>query len=162
MKKYWTASKIPSQVGRRAVITGSNSGIGFEAALALARRGVELILPARTQAKADDAAQRILQQVPNAQLHPEILDLAVQASVRAFASRVMTRLPGQSLDLLINNAGVMALPTREITEDGFERQFATNYLGPFALTALLLPSIKQTAGSRVVTVSSSASNQGRI
>jgi NAD(P)-dependent dehydrogenase (short-subunit alcohol dehydrogenase family) len=74
----------------------------------------------------------------------------------------MTRLPGQSLDLLINNAGVMALPTREITEDGFERQFATNYLGPFALTALLLPSIKQTAGSRVVTVSSSASNQGRI
>ena len=162
MKKYWTASNIPSQAGRRAVITGSNSGIGFEAALALARMGAELILPSRTQAKADDAARRILQQVPNAQLHPEILDLAVQASVHAFASRVVKRFPGQSLDLLINNAGVMALPTREITEDGFERQFATNYLGPFALTALLLPSIKQTAGSRVVTVSSSASNQGRI
>jgi NAD(P)-dependent dehydrogenase (short-subunit alcohol dehydrogenase family) len=162
MKKYWTASNIPSQVGRRAVITGSNSGIGFEAALALARTGAELILPARTQVKADDAARRILQQVPNAQLHPEILDLAVQASVHAFASRVMKRFPGQSLDLLINNAGVMALPTREITEDGFERQFATNFLGPFALTALLLPSIKQTAGSRVVTVSSSASNQGKI
>jgi NAD(P)-dependent dehydrogenase (short-subunit alcohol dehydrogenase family) len=86
----------------------------------------------------------------------------VQASVHAFADRVMERFPGQSLDLLINNAGVMALPTREVTEDGFERQFATNYLGPFALTVLLLPSIRQIAGSRVVTVSSSASNQGRI
>ena len=162
MNKHWTTSNIPSQLGRRAVITGANSGIGFEAALALARMGAELILPARTQAKADDAVRRILQQVPNAQLHPEILDLAVQASVHAFANRVIKRFPGQSLDLLINNAGVMALPTREITEDGFERQFATNYLGPFALTALLLPSIKQTAGSRVVTVSSSASNQGKI
>ena len=144
------------------MITGANSGIGFEAALALARKGAELILPARTQAKADDAAARILAQVPNAQLHPEILDLAVQASVHAFAKRVIERFPGQSLDLLINNAGVMALPTRELTADGFERQFATNYLGPFALTALLLPSIKQRPGSRVVTVSSGASNQGKI
>jgi NAD(P)-dependent dehydrogenase (short-subunit alcohol dehydrogenase family) len=162
MKRYWAASNIPSQAGRRAVITGANSGIGFEAALALARVGAELILPARTQAKADDAVRRIREQVPKAQVHPEILDLSAQASVRAFASRVVERFPGQSLDLLINNAGVMALPTREITEDGFERQFATNYLGPFALTALLLPSIKQTAGSRVVTVSSSMSNQGKI
>jgi NAD(P)-dependent dehydrogenase (short-subunit alcohol dehydrogenase family) len=162
MTTNWTTANIPSQVGRRAVITGSNSGIGFETALALARMGAELILPARTQAKADDAAARILQQVPNAQLHPEILDLAVQASVDAFANRVIERFPGQSLDLLINNAGVMALPTREVTGDGFERQFATNYLGPFALTLLLLPSIKQMAGSRVVTVSSSASKQGKI
>lgn len=162
MKTNWTTANIPSQVGRRAVITGSNSGIGFEAALALARKGAELILPARTQAKADDAAARILEQVPNAQLHPEILDLAVQGSVHAFANRVIERFPGQSLDLLINNAGVMALPTREVTGDGFERQFATNYLGPFALTGLLLPSIRQMAGSRVVTVSSSASKQGTI
>src|ERR1700677_3285367 len=162
MKTKWTTANIPSQVGRRAVMTGANSGIGFEAALALARMGAELILPARTQAKADEAAARILQQVPNAQLHPEILDLAVQASVHAFADRVMQRFPGQSLDLLINNAGVMALPTREVTGEGFERQFATNYLGPFALTMLLLPSIKPVAGSRVVTVSSSASNQGKI
>ncbi len=162
MKTNWTTANIPSQVGRRAVITGSNSGIGFETALALARMGAELILPARTQAKADDAAARILEQVPNAQVHPEILDLAVQASIHAFANRVIERFPGQSLDLLINNAGVMALPTREVTGDGFERQFATNYLGPFALTVLLLPSIKQIAGSRVVTVSSSASNQGKI
>ena len=162
MKTNWTTANIPSQVGRRAVITGSNSGIGFETALALALRGAEVILPARTQAKADDAAARILEQVPSAQLHPEILDLAVQASVHAFANRMIERFPGQSLDLLINNAGVMALPTREVTGDGFERQFATNYLGPFALTGLLLPSMKQSAGSRVVTVSSGASNQGKI
>ena len=162
MKTNWTTANIPSQVGRRALITGSNSGIGFETALALARVGAEVILPARTQAKADDAAARILEQVPSAQLYPEILDLAVQASVHAFANRMIERFPGQSLDLLINNAGVMALPTREVTEDGFERQFATNYLGPFALTGLLLPSMKQRAGSRVVTVSSAASNQGKI
>jgi len=162
MKTNWTTAKIPSQLGRRAVITGANSGIGFEAALALAHKGAELILPARTHGKANDAAARILEQVPNARLHPEILDLAVLDSVQAFACRVKNRFPGQSLDLLINNAGVMALPTREVTEDGFERQFATNYLGPFALTMLLLPSIKPVAGSRVVTVSSSASNQGKI
>jgi len=162
MKTKWTNGNIPSQAGRRAVITGANSGIGFEAALALATKGAELILPARTQAKADDAAARILEQVPNARLHPEILDLAVMDSVHAFAGRVKKQFPGQSLDLLINNAGVMALPRREVTGDGFERQFATNYLGPFLLTMLLLPSIKPVAGSRVVTVSSSASNQGKI
>jgi NAD(P)-dependent dehydrogenase (short-subunit alcohol dehydrogenase family) len=162
MKTKWTTANIPSQVGHRAVITGSNSGIGFETAVALARMGAELILPARTQAKADSTAARIREQVPNAKLHVEVLDLAVQASVHAFADRVMERFPGQSLDLLINNAGVMALPTREVTGDGFERQFATNYLGPFALTMLLLPAIKQVAGSRVVTVSSSASNQGKL
>ena len=133
MKTKWTTDNIPSQAGRRAVITGANSGIGFEAALALAYKGAELILPARTQAKADDAVARILKQVPTAHLHPEILDLAVQASVQAFAKRVIERFPGQSLDLLINNAGVMALPTREVTGDGFERQFATNYLGAVCL-----------------------------
>lgn len=162
MMTKWTTANIPSQSGRRAVITGSNSGIGFEAALTLARNGAELILPARSLAKADQAVARILRQVPNARLYPETLDLSVQASIHAFASRVIQRFPGQSLDLLINNAGVMALPNREVTEDGFERQFATNYLGPFALTGLLLPSIKQVPGSRVVTVSSSASNQGKI
>ena len=161
-KTKWTTSDISSQVGRRAVITGANSGIGFEAALALARKGAELVLPARTIAKSDDAVQRILRHVPNARLHSETLDLADQASVHAFARRVIERFPGPSLDLLINNAGVMALPRREVTTDGFERQFATNYLGPFALTMLLLPSIKQLPGSRVVTVSSTASNQGKI
>ena len=162
MKTKWTTANIVSQVGRRAVITGANSGIGFEAALALAEKGAELILPARTQAKADDAVRRIRERVPNARTHSDVLDLAEQASVHAFARRVIERFPGQSLDLLINNAGVMALPTRELTADGFERQFATNYLGPFALTMLLLPLIKQLPGSRIVMVSSSASNQGKI
>src|ERR1700758_1795541 len=103
MKTKWTTENISSQVGRRAVITGANSGIGFEAALALAHRGAELILPARTQEKADDAAARILEQVPDARLHSEILDLAVLDSVHAFAERVKRRFPGPSLDLLINN-----------------------------------------------------------
>jgi NAD(P)-dependent dehydrogenase (short-subunit alcohol dehydrogenase family) len=162
MKMKWTSENIASQAGRRVLITGANSGIGFEAALELARKGAELILPARTQAKADDAASRILRHVPQARLYPEILDLAEQSSVHAFAKRVIERFPGQSLDLLINNAGVMALPKREATMDGFERQFATNYLGPFALTGLLLPSIKLRPGSRVVTLSSGVSHQGKI
>jgi NAD(P)-dependent dehydrogenase (short-subunit alcohol dehydrogenase family) len=162
MKTKWTSENIASQAGRRVVITGANSGIGFETALELARKGAELILPARTQAKAEDAVSRILRLVPQARLYPEILDLAEQASIHAFAKRVIDWFPGQSIDLLINNAGVMALPNREITIDGFERQFATNYLGPFALTGLLLPSIKAKPGSRVVTLSSGASHQGKI
>ena len=162
MKKRWTAEDVPSQAGRRVLITGANSGIGFEAALELARKGAEVILPARTQAKADQAASRIVQQVPAAKLYTEILDLASLVSIRSFAKRVTEKFPGKSLDLLINNAGVMALPKREITEDGFERQFATNYLGPFALTGLLLPSIKVQPGSRVVTLSSGISHQGSI
>jgi NAD(P)-dependent dehydrogenase (short-subunit alcohol dehydrogenase family) len=158
----WTADKVSSQQGRRVVITGANSGIGWEAALELARNGAEIVLPARTQAKAEDAIARIRRIVPQAKLIPEILDLADLSSVRAFAARYVERFPGASLDLLINNAGVMGLPTRELTVDGFERQFGTNYLGPFALTALLLPSIKPQPGSRVVTVSSSASKWGKI
>jgi NAD(P)-dependent dehydrogenase (short-subunit alcohol dehydrogenase family) len=162
MKTKWTTENIPSQAGRRVLITGANSGIGFEAALALARKGAEVILPARTRAKAEDAVARILRQAPGARLYPETLDLAAQSSIRAFAGRVIERFPGESLDLLINNAGVMALPMRELTVDGFERQFATNYLGPFALTGLLLGSMKARVGSRVVTVSSGMSHQGKI
>lgn len=158
----WTANSIPSQQGKRALITGANSGIGWETALELARRGAEVILPARTPAKADDAVARIKQQVPQAKLIPEILDLADLSSVRSFAARTIERFPGQSLDLLINNAGVMAVPTRELTVDGYERQFATNYLGPFLLTALLFSSIKPQTGSRIVIVSSTASNFGKI
>ena len=164
MKKptNWSTSNIPSQKGRRALITGANSGIGFEAALELARHGCELILPARTLAKAEDAIARIRREVPAATITPAILDLASLASVHAFAAFVTASFPGQSLDLLINNAGVMAVPTRELTVDGYERQFATNYLGPFALTALLFASIKSRPGSRIVTVSSSASKWGKI
>ena len=162
MKTEWTTKNIPSQAGRRVLITGANSGIGWEAALELARRGAEIILPARTEAKANDAIARIRAQVPNAKLIPEILDLADLKSVHAFAKRVTEMFPGQSLDLLINNAGVMAVPTRELTVDGYERQFATNYLGPFALTALLFWSIKPQPGSRIVTLSSGVSNQAKL
>jgi NAD(P)-dependent dehydrogenase (short-subunit alcohol dehydrogenase family) len=160
--KNWTADLIPSQQGRRVLITGANSGIGFETALELARNGAEIILPARSLTKANEAIERIRREVPNARLHPATLDLASLASVRAFAADISANFPGQSLDLLINNAGVMAVPTRELTSDGFERQFATNYLGPFLLTALLYPHLKQKPGSRIVIVSSSASNMGKI
>ena len=160
--KDWTADRIPPQQGRRALITGANSGIGYETALELARRGAEVILPARSVAKSNDAIERIRLQVPNAKLHAAILDLASLSSVRSFAAEFSSAFPGESLDLLINNAGVMAVPKREITVDGFERQFATNYLGPFLFTALLYPHLKQKAGSRIVIVSSSASNQGKI
>ena len=162
MSSAWTAKDIPSQQNRRVLITGANSGIGFEAALELARRGAEIILPARTEAKADAAIARIRAQVPSARLIPETLDLADLRSVQAFAARVVAMYPGRSLDLLINNAGVMAIPTRELTPDGFERQFATNYLGPFALTALLFWSIKPQPGSRIVTVASGVTNHAKL
>ncbi|SNS34301.1 Short-chain dehydrogenase [Granulicella rosea] len=158
----FTANDIPSQQGRRVLITGANSGIGFEAALELARKGAEVILPARSLDKANDAVARIRQSVPNAAVTPAILDLASLASVRAFAAFYTERSPGQTLDLLINNAGVMAVPRRELTVDGYERQFATNYLGPFLLTALLYPHMKQRHGARIVTVASGVSNQGKI
>ncbi len=144
------------------LITGGNSGIGFQAALELARAGAEVILPARTEAKSTDAIQRIRRQVPDATLTAAVLDLASRASIDAFAGFFAERFAGRSLDLHINNAGVMAVPTRELTVDGFERQFATNYLGPFVLTALLFPHLKPQAGTRVVTVASAVANQGKI
>jgi NAD(P)-dependent dehydrogenase (short-subunit alcohol dehydrogenase family) len=158
----FTAKDIPSQQGRRVLITGANSGIGYEAALELARRGAEVILPARSLSKANDAISRIRREVGSAKLTAALLDLASLASVRDFAAWVAASFPGQSLDLLINNAGVMAVPQRELTVDGYERQFATNYLGPFLLTALLYPSLKVKPGTRIVTVASGVSNQGKI
>ena len=113
MKTPWTARDIPSQQGRRAVITGANSGIGFHTALELARHGAEVILPARTEAKAQDAVDRIRAKVPDAKVFAEILDLADQSSIHAFAARTIERFPGESLDLLINNAGAI-FPTREV------------------------------------------------
>ena len=158
----WTAHRIPSLAGRRVLITGANSGIGYEAALELARKGAEVILPARTLAKAEEAIARVRVEVPSAQLIPGELDLASQASVRAFAAWFSGEFPGPSLDLLINNAGVMAVPQRELTVDGFERQFATNFLGPFALSALLYPRLRQEAGARIVIVSSSVTKWAKL
>jgi NAD(P)-dependent dehydrogenase (short-subunit alcohol dehydrogenase family) len=158
----FTADDIPSQNGCRVLITGGNSGIGFETAVELARHGAEIILPARSPAKALDAISRIRERAPNSKLTPGMLDLASLASVRAFAGFVGETFPGQSIDLLINNAGVMAVPQRQLSVDGYERQFATNYLGPFLLTTLLYPQLKQQAGTRIVTVSSGVANQAKI
>lgn len=153
----WTTRDIPPPNGKLAVITGANSGIGWHTALELARAGSEVILTARTEAKGRDAVERIRQQIPQAKVRFELLDLASLRSVRAFAARVGSE---AKLDLLVNNAGVMAVPQRRVTEDGFELQFGTNFLGPFALTVLLMPTLQRAASPRVTTVSSGAANMG--
>jgi len=155
----WNTDTIPDQTGRLAIVTGANSGTGFETALELARRGAEVILAVRNARKGEDAIRRILRAVPAARLRFERLDLADQASVEAFSARLLGE--GRPIDILVNNAGVMALPTREVTPDGFEMQLATNYLGHFALTARLLPLLR--AGrARVVQLSSIVHRRGPI
>jgi len=155
----WTATEIPSQQGRLAIVTGTG-GLGFEDALALARAGAEVIVAGRSAEKGAAALARIRDQVPGANIGFERIDLADLRSVEDFATRLRGR--HDSLDLLINNAGVMVPPTRQETADGFEMQFGTNYLGHFALTAHLLPLLRQADKPRVVTLSSVAARQGKI
>ncbi len=140
-------------------MTGANSGLGFESALALARAGAQVVLACRDQTKGADALDRITGSVPTATLSLEPLDLSDLSSVRAFAAAFAEKNAG--LDLLLNNAGVMAIPRRE-TADGFEMQFGTNHLGHFALTGLLLDRLLARPGARVVTVSSAVAQVGRI
>lgn len=156
---YWTASRIPQQRGRTAVVTGTG-GLGFEDALALARAGADVVIAGRNPAKGAEAVAAIHQDTPSAKVRFEQIDLASLASVAAFADRLKSQT--DSLDLLINNAGVMRPPQRQETVDGFEIQFGTNYLGHFALTARLLPLLKQSWDARIVTLSSIAARQGRI
>ncbi|WP_158786974.1 oxidoreductase [Granulicella sp. L46] len=156
----WTAEQIPSQAGKTALITGANSGIGYQAALELARHGAHVLLGCRNEAKGRAALERLLREAPGASAEVVPLDMASLASIRAFAASFIGR--GIALDLLINNAGVMALPKRELTEDGFERQFGTNHLGHFALTGLLLPALLAAPAPRVVTVASLAHRTGKI
>jgi NAD(P)-dependent dehydrogenase (short-subunit alcohol dehydrogenase family) len=155
----WTTDDIPDLSGRTAVVTGANSGLGFESSLALARAGAEVVLACRDQAKGADALDRITRAVPAATVHLMPLDLADLASVRTFAAGIHDTYGG--LDILLNNAGVMAIPRRE-TADGFEMQLGTNHLGHFALTGLLLDSLLARPGARVVTVSSAVAQVGRI
>lgn len=153
----WTEDDIPRQDGRVAVVTGANTGLGLETARALAKKGCEVVLACRTEAKALDALASIRADVPDARLRYAHLDLADLDSVRAFAAA----LPDRELDLLINNAGLMAPPLRH-TAQGFELQLGTNHLGHFALTGLLLPRLLARPGSRVVVVASHAHRTGRM
>ena len=153
----WTPAAIPSQAGRTALVTGANSGLGYETSLALARKGAEVVLAVRDVGKGLKAADLIRREVPRARLSVEQLDLAALDSVTAFAERWGAR----PVHLLIANAGVMAVPVRRETADGFELQLATNFLGHFALAGRLLPALR--AGSaRVVALSSLAHLTGRI
>ncbi|MEU7578879.1 oxidoreductase [Streptomyces sp. NPDC041068] len=145
----WTASDIPDQSGRTAVVTGANSGIGHVTARELARRGARVVLACRSEERGGDAVARLLSEAPGAHVEFRRLDLGDLSSIRSFAATYGS----ERLDLLINNAGVMALPYRR-TADGFETQFGVNHLGHFALTGLLLPRLLETPGARVVTVSS--------
>lgn len=149
----WTAENVPDQTGRTAVITGSNTGIGYHTAAGLARHGAAVVLAVRDLDKGAAAADRITAEHPDATVVVQELDLSSLASVREAAEKLGTAYP--RIDLLINNAGVMYTP-KQTTVDGFELQFGTNHLGHFALTGLLLPRLMQVAGARVVTVSSMA------
>jgi NAD(P)-dependent dehydrogenase (short-subunit alcohol dehydrogenase family) len=155
----WTTKDIPPLAGRVAVVTGANSGLGFETATALAGAGARVMLACRDQVKGADALDRLQRAVPGADVELGELDLADLASVRKFATVFSEA--HDDLDILVNNAGVMAIPHRE-TADGFEMQFGTNHLGHFALTGLLLDRLLARPGARVVTVSSLMARVGRI
>jgi NAD(P)-dependent dehydrogenase (short-subunit alcohol dehydrogenase family) len=155
----WTVDDIPDLAGRTAVVTGANSGLGFESALALARAGAEVVLACRNQTKGAAALDLITRSVPDAKASVSPLDLADLASVAAFAAAYADTHDG--LDILLNNAGVMAIPRRQ-TADGFEMQFGTNHLAHFALTAHLLDSLLARPAPRVVTVSSQAAMGAKI
>lgn len=149
----WTAADVPDQAGRVAVITGSNTGIGYHTAAVLAKHGATVVLAVRDLDKGRAAAKKITRACPKATVELQQLDLSSLASVRHAAEALSAAHP--RIGLLINNAGVMYTP-KQTTVDGFELQFGTNHLGHFALTGLLLPRMLRVKGSRVVTVSSMA------
>src|SRR5246127_4328416 len=157
MSAKWTSDEVPGQQGRLAVVTGANTGLGFETARVLATRGASVVLAVRDTEKGKRAAARIAGAAPGVNVTVQPLDLASLDSVRAAAGELRARHP--RIDLLINNAGVM-FPPRQATRDGFELQLGTNHLGHFALTGLLLEQMLPVPGSRVVTVSSLAHRIG--
>ena len=147
----WTTADIPDQTGRTAVVTGSNTGLGYETAAALAAKGAHVVLAVRNTDKGKAAADLIARRTPGASVGVAELDLTSLDSIRSAAEDLRTE--HDTIDLLINNAGVMFTP-KATTKDGFELQFGTNHLGHFALTGLLLDRLLAAPGSRVVTVSS--------
>jgi NAD(P)-dependent dehydrogenase (short-subunit alcohol dehydrogenase family) len=155
--RRWTAADIPALAGRTVVVTGANAGIGFETAQVLAGRGARVVLACRDLGRARQAADRITAGPGRVRAEVVRLDLASLASVRDAAEQIGTSYP--RIDLLLNNAGVMEVPYQR-TEDGFELTFATNHLGHFALTGLLLDRLLATPGSRVVTMSSMGHEPG--
>jgi NAD(P)-dependent dehydrogenase (short-subunit alcohol dehydrogenase family) len=148
-QRHWTEADVPDLSGRTAVVTGANTGLGLQTARFLAARGAHVVLACRNLDKAHDAASQIAAESPGAGPSVVRLDLASQSCVRSAAGEIRARFP--SVDLLINNAGVMEVPYQR-TEDGFELTLATNHLGPFSLTGLLLDRLA--AGARIVTISS--------
>jgi NAD(P)-dependent dehydrogenase (short-subunit alcohol dehydrogenase family) len=152
--------EVPDQSGKLAVVTGANSGTGKETAKRLAAAGARVVLAVRTPAKGEAAKAEILAAHPGADLQVRRIDLADLDSVQEFAEKLAADEP--HLDLLVNNAGVMIPPTRLLTKDGFELQFGSNYLGPFALTVRLLPLILAAPEPRIATMSSGAAYMGRI
>ena len=155
----WTENDIPNQSGRVAVVTGANSGIGYETARALVGRGAHVVLACRTRSKADDAVRRIEATKPSGSVSVVDCDLSDFESVRSAASAIAAA--HDRVDLLINNAGVMALPNMR-TAQGHEMQFGTNHLGHFLLTGLLIDRVISAPNSRVVTVASQAHRMGKI
>src|ERR1700722_5120005 len=159
MTKRWTETDIPDQAGRVAVVTGANSGIGYDAARVLAEHGATVVLACRNRDKATEAAGRIEEHAPRADITVVDLDLSDLSSIRLAAETI--RSTHHHVDLLVNNAGVM-VPPYGLTVDGFELQFGTNHLGHFALTGLVLDLVMAAPGSRIVTVSSFVHRVGRI
>jgi NAD(P)-dependent dehydrogenase (short-subunit alcohol dehydrogenase family) len=165
MSKHWQAADIPSLTGKRVLITGANSGIGYHAALKLARKGAEVVLACRDEKRGKEALALLHADSPGAHIELEMLDLASLNAVRAFSEKELSR--NRPLHILINNAGVMAPPKRLETADGFELQFGTNVLGHFALTALLMPALQLAAAEssnrpRIVTIASIAHKRGQL
>ena len=155
----WTEQDIPDQTGKVAIVTGGNSGIGYETVRILALRGAHVILAARNAIKGEEAVAKILSEDPSANVETQPLDLADLSSIAEFAGAFKEReIP---LDLLIKNAGIMAVP-KGTTVDGFELQFGVNHLGHFALTGLLIENLLTQSGGRIVNVASNAHRQGRL
>lgn len=159
MAHPWSLDDVKDQTGRVAIVTGANTGLGYETALALAGKGTRVILACRNRAKADEARRRISSRYLAAQTEVRTIDTGSLDAVRSFAES-FTR-DFDRLDLLINNAGIMITPYF-VTEDGFEGQLGVNYLGHFLLSGLLLPTLTKTPGSRVVSLYSVAANWGGI
>ncbi len=159
MSNQWTVEQMPDLNGKTALVTGANSGLGYESSLALAQKGARVILGCRNLEKGKNAKEKIEAEVSGAKLELMELDLASLDSVKSFVEKFSDK--HDKLDILINNAGVMALPQGK-TKDGFEKQFGINHLGHFALTGLLMDKLEASEAGRVVNVASKAAESGQV